>query len=99
MEENEQTYEEWLATRPARIQELAKKFPYGMKFAVNGMVYSLYGYAEDKIGKNDFVLLTEEDVFTEEGYERAVAGNNFRLCACCAEKCAICDCCGEPIYR
>ena len=99
MDEKEQSYKDWLATRPPRIQELSKKFPYGMKFAVNGKVYSLYGYAEDKNGKDDFVLLTEEDVFTEEGYERAVAGNNVRLCACCAEKFAICGCCGEPVYK
>ena len=43
----ENTWEAWLGTRPAAVQQLAQEFPLGSHWHVAGQVLYLLGYTED----------------------------------------------------
>ena len=40
-------FEQWLATRPESVRELAKEFPLGLEIGVGGVTHYLIGYTED----------------------------------------------------
>lgn len=58
MEETEMTYEEWLASRPACVQELAKRFPLGSTFMVKGEKHYLMGYTENEDPEEQCLILS-----------------------------------------
>ena len=65
MSETEELFAEWLATRPACVQALAKEFPIGSTFALNGETMYLIGYTESD-------MLMVSPISPEDDYDAAM---------------------------
>lgn len=63
--EQQTAWNEWLETRPECVQNLAKRFPLGMKFLIGNHLMYLIGYSE-----KDELLLTSID--PAKDYDNAV---------------------------
>lgn len=72
----------WLATKPAAIKELAKKYPPGTKFRCHGKILHAVSYNEYPDGT---ASLGVTEIDPSEDYARAVATRQT-VCKCCLPK-------------
>jgi hypothetical protein len=73
------TIEEWLASRPACVQALAREFPVGSKLEIHGTVMHLIGYTEA-----DRLIVTplnpRKDFAAAVAAQEYVCASHFRPC-------------------
>lgn len=74
------TMEGWLEGKPEQVQRLAKEFPLGTYFVIEGDTYFLIGYGE---GDADVLLVSPDN--PGKDYEKALQ-NIVRLCAVCVRE-------------
>ena len=74
-QEQKSMWEEWLATRPEVVRQMARRYPPGTKFRIHDEVMHVMSYEE-----SGGLSVTATD--PAEDYEKAVAERQ-PLCKCC----------------
>lgn len=74
----EEALERWISERPECVQRLAREFPIGTAFAMDGVTYHLFGYNE-----SDMLIVSK--INPREHYDEALAAKEY-IHADCARK-------------
>lgn len=70
--------DDWIASRPPAIRALAKRFPVGDIFLINGVGHFLIGYAESEKPGDEMLIVSPID--PTDDYEAAMAAK-VHVCA------------------
>lgn len=76
-------WEEWLATRPACVQKLARSIPCGSIITAHGECLHVVGYAETDDPDKATLLVSPINPFVD--YAGAV-NDRHPICSCCLEQ-------------
>lgn len=74
MRSQREEYEEWLATRPATVRNLARRFVPGMLIDVDGVTHWVIGYHEEEGDKCGLII---SSINPRERYQEAVAKKKY----------------------